>query len=293
MRIAILADIHGNLPALEATVRDLQYQQPDVVYLAGDQINRCPWNNDVMALIHDQRWPAIYGNHELIVGRLGTPQNRPPFTDRTIFPILWWTKENLHKRYLAELHELPAELHLTFDHAPAIYLTHGQPGNPFLGFFPESTDESYEGALKEIVEPVVITAHTHRPMIRKIQRRHQGSRLVVNGGSVGMPYNKDPRAQYLLLDLVDQKWQPSLRQVDYNRSLLRSAFESSGMLAEAGPSAELCLRTALTGEPWSSDFGYWYRMQPPEMKTDLSSAIEIYLQQHGPGRWAFPNIQQR
>ena len=51
MRVAFLADIHGNLPALEAVLRDLAHQAPDAVYLVGDQINRCPWNNEVLDLL--------------------------------------------------------------------------------------------------------------------------------------------------------------------------------------------------------------------------------------------------
>jgi hypothetical protein len=53
MRLAFLADIHGNLPALEAVLCDLRRQTPDQVYLAGDLVNRCPWNNEVMALLAD------------------------------------------------------------------------------------------------------------------------------------------------------------------------------------------------------------------------------------------------
>jgi NAD(P)-dependent dehydrogenase (short-subunit alcohol dehydrogenase family) len=73
MRIAVLADIHGNLPALEAVIADLHTQAPDAVYLAGDQICRVPWHNEVMAIVREQGWPGIFGNHEWVIGRIGTP----------------------------------------------------------------------------------------------------------------------------------------------------------------------------------------------------------------------------
>jgi predicted phosphodiesterase len=283
MRLAILADIHGNLPALEAVVADLRQQQPDRVYLAGDQINRCPWNNEVLDLIAAAGWPAIYGNHEWIVGRINTPHNRPPFTEREQFLSLWWTQETLRAEHLAAIRQLPAELRLDLDSAPPIRMLHGVPGNSFLGLFPEEDESAYSTALAGVEEPVVLTAHTHRPMARRAGRWQ-----VFNSGSVGAPYNGDPRAQYLLLDAIEGEWQPTFRQVDYDRELLPPAFVASGLLAVAGPTAELSLRTSMTGEPWSSDFAYWLRWQPEHLQRDLVRALPIYLQQHGPGRWAFP-----
>lgn len=282
MRIAILADIHGNLPALEAVVADLQHQAPDAVYLAGDQINRCPWNNDVMDLLATQGWPAIEGNHELVIGKINTPANGPPFTNRARFIDLWWTQEHLHPHHLTTIRQLPAERTLNFDAAPAIRLVHGVPGNPFLGLMAETNPALVNRALANVAEPVVICAHTHRPLARTTERWQ-----IFNGGSVGAPYNGDPRAHYLLLDAVDGQWQPTFCRIDYDRSVIPVAFRTSGMLDALGTLGELHLRTILDGEPWSSDFGYWMKSQAIELQDDLERAVADYLHQHGPGRWAF------
>jgi hypothetical protein len=58
------------------------------------------------------------------------------------------------------------------------------------------------------------------------------------------------------------------------------------MLAEAGPVAQLYLRTVLNGEPWASDFGYWLSRQPGRQE-DMAAAVEEYLGAYGPGHWAF------
>ena len=108
MRIAFLADIHSNLPALEAVVQDLASQAPDAIYLVGDQVNRCPWPNEVMDLLGGQGWPAIYGNHDLVVGNLDTAETRTAFADRSRFPCLWWTAEVLQPEHLQTLRALPA-----------------------------------------------------------------------------------------------------------------------------------------------------------------------------------------
>lgn len=282
MRLAFVADIHGNLLALEAVLADLQQQRPDAVYLVGDQVNRCPWNNEVMALVTDLAWPAVAGNHDLIVGMINTPRNHPPFTNRVRFPTLWWTQSQLTETHLTILRQWPEELTIALDGLPAIRVLHGIPGNAFVGILPEDRDEKIRQLLTGVTEPIVVCGHVHRPLARAVDQWQ-----VFNGGSVGIPYNSDPRAQYLLLDAVDHQWLPTFRQIAYDHSPIPLAFRTSGMQAAVGVMAELHLRTVLTGEPWTSDFGHWLKFQTTELNNDMPSAIERYLQQHGPGRWSF------
>lgn len=281
-RLAFLADIHGNLPALEAVVEDLRRQKVSQVYLVGDQISRVPWHNEVMDLLGSFGWPGIYGNHEWVIGRLGTPANRPPFTDRERFSTLWWTMETLRTEHLQAVRRLPGELCLEFGDAPSIRLIHGVPGNPFAGIFPFSLGGNVAEALRNVEEEYVVAGHTHRPMDRRIERWR-----VLNGGSVGLPYNGDPRAQYLVLEWDGRQWSPEFRQVDFDHSMLREQFERSGMLEAAGVTGELHVLTATTGEPWSSDFAWWLHQQPAAAHATMESAVAAYLRQHGPGRWAF------
>src|SRR5215204_6489608 len=109
MRIAVLADIHSNLLALEAVRADLHLMAPDKVFLAGDQVNRCPWPNEVMDLIHDEGWPTISGNHEVLLAHLGTSEQRSVFNERRRFADLWWTWEQLRPEHLVTIRQLPEE----------------------------------------------------------------------------------------------------------------------------------------------------------------------------------------
>lgn len=286
MRLAFLADIHGNLPALEAVLRDLRATAPDQVYLMGDLVNRCPWNNEVMDILADQGWPAIVGNHDLVVGRINTPQNMPPFTDQQRYRSLWWTATTLHPRHLQTLRRLPAARRIDVHPFPPLRLIHGSPQNMFLGLYQEMIEATIAALLDGVAEPVVVCAHTHRTMARRT-----GGWTIFNGGSVGLPYNGVPQAQYLLLDAVIERnihcWAPTFRQVAYDLSLLRPAYEASGMLAATGAIGELHLLTAETGQPYSSDFGIWLRSQPDDLRSDLDRAVPLYLSKHGPGAWAF------
>lgn len=286
MRLAFLADIHGNLPALEAVLRDLRRHAPDQVYLAGDLVNRCPWNNEVMDVLAGAGWPGVVGNHDLVVGRIHTPHNMPPFTDRQRFRSLWWTAATLHPHHLQTLRRLPAARRIDLRPFPPIRLFHGSPGNMFLGLYPEMASATIAALLEGVAEPVVVCAHTHRPLTRRT-----GGWTIFNGGSIGLPYNGVPCAQYLLLDAVVEqgihRWAPTFCQVEYDHSGLRAAFVASGMMTATGAIGDLHLLTAESGQPYSSDFGVWLHSQPADVRGDLDRAVPLYLAAHGPGRWAF------
>ena len=292
MRLAFLGDIHGNLPALEAALADLDSHAPDAVYLTGDLVNRCPWNNEVMALLDERGWPSIFGNHEQVLLRIAQivdeqgAESAEAVAGQRKFPGIYWTYQRLQPAYLDVLRAFPAQRRIEIDGGPAIRLFHGIPGNAFVGLTPEMADEELATALAEIDEPTVVCAHIHRPLARQIDGWQ-----IFNASSVGMPYSGDPRAQYLLLDLVDgvsgPRWQPTFRHVEYDRCGVEAAFRLSGMLSAVGPMADLYLRTVLTGEPWASDFGHWLKSQPLPVREDWEDAVRLYLAQHGPGRWAF------
>ena len=114
-----------------------------------------------------------------------------------------------------------------------------------------------------------------------------GEQQLFNPGSVGMPYNGDPRAQYLLLDWDGYRWQPTFRRVEYDRLVVREAFDRLGLFEAYGPLGPLYWQTIATGDPWVSDFHVWARSQAPVVRENLDHAVELYLRVHGPGRWAF------
>lgn len=282
MRIAILADIHGNLPALEAVVDDLRGQRPDAVYLAGDQVNRCPWSDEVMDLLAVEGWPMIAGNHELVLAELGQLSCPAYFMDRRRFPDLWWTRHHLSAANLTTIRGLPLTQHVPLEQAAPILLVHGSPYKVTVGFAPDLTDVQIRRLLVGATDPVVIGAHTHQPMDRWVD----GQR-VMNPGSVGMPYNGDARAQYLLLDAGAAGLRATFRQVAYPIELVRAEFERLDLIHTLGPVAALHLQTVETGLPWISDFVYWMRDQPASAIDNMDLAVATYMGRHGPGRWAF------
>jgi diadenosine tetraphosphatase ApaH/serine/threonine PP2A family protein phosphatase len=173
-------------------------------------------------------------------------------------------------------------MRLPLGQAVPILLVHGSPYKVTVGFTPELTDAQLRRLLAGVRDAVVIGAHTHQPMDRWVD----GQR-VMNPGSVGMPYNGDPRAQYLLLDAVGDALQATFRQVEYPIDLVRAEFERLDLTHTLGLVAALHLQTVETGLPWISDFVYWMRDQPANAVDNMDLAVATYMGRHGPGRWAF------
>lgn len=259
------------------------HQHVDEVYLLGDQISRVPWHNEVMDIAAVHNWQAIYGNHELIIGRLYTPAGPPAATNRDRLSALYWTQETLHPAHLNTIRALPENLIIRQQGMPPIHLTHGIPGNAFAGIFPNSADEWLESTLHGVAEPLVIVGHTHRPLDRTYVPWR-----IINGGAVGLPFNGDTRAQYVILEERNGAWHPIFRQVCYDLARVERAFTTSGMLDATGAYGALHLLTVMTALPWSSDFAWWHGQQPRDTFASIEAAIATWRLHYGPGRWAFP-----
>lgn len=291
-RLALLSDIHANLPALEAVVQDIDRHAPDGVYVLGDMINGCAWPAETLDLLIVRGWPMLIGNHDDAVLQLGAPRMEPRYGDRRYYATLWWTRARLKAAHLALLAGLPEELSLPFDapavpppavRAPALRLMHGLPGNFFVGFRPDSPGDWAIGHLSAIPEPTVADGHTHFPMVRQFGRWQ-----VINCGSAGAPFDGDPRVSYVLLDAARGAWQVTIRRVDYERERVERVYHASGLASEGGALSEMFHRTVMTGQPWVSDFNWWVRQQPTAVQENPVSALAAYEARHGPGRWAFP-----
>lgn len=282
-RLALLSDIHANLPALEAVAADIDGAAPDAVYVLGDMVNGCAWPAETLDYLAARGWPMLTGNHDDAVAQLATPRMEGRYADRVYYANLWWTRARLRPAHLALIESLPRELRLAFDDAPSVRLLHGLPDNFFAGFRPDSPDSWITEQLRLIPEPTVADGHTHFPMERRVGRWQ-----VINTGSAGAPFDGDPRPSYALLDGRAAGWRVTIRRVEYDRRRVEVAFHASGLAADGGILSVMFHRSVMTALPWVSDFNWWVRQQPPEIQADPVAALAAYDRGHGPGRWAFP-----
>jgi len=281
--IALLSDIHGNLPALEAVAEDIRFQSPDAVFVLGDMINGCPWSNRVLDRLLEYGWPMLLGNHDDAVLQLDTPRMEPRYADRRRYATLWWTREQLSPSHTMLLASLPTEMQPRFRGAAPLRLVHGIPGSFFVGLRPDSPESWAARQLEPVIENTLAGGHTHVPMIRQVRRW-----LVINTGSVAACYDGDARASYALLQGDGPGWHAEIRRVAYDLGVVDVGYHETGLLEEGGVMAEMFRRSVLSGLPWVSDFTWWIREQPVHVSLHMHGALRTYDATHGPGRWAFP-----
>ncbi len=271
-RIAIISDIHGNMPALEAVIRDLDGQGVDEVLVGGDLVGRGPEGSRVVKQVRELGWPAIGGNHEDYL---------LSFRHREV-PDEW-----LHTREWAAARWMAAELddddddwlqRLPFSIArPGLRLVHGTPETNREGIGPWTGDDEVKGHLAAVDEAVLVCAHTHRPQIHETE-----AGLVVNVGAVGLPFNRDPRAQYAIFTAGgDHGWRVEPRAVAYDRSRIYGIYESTGFLAAGGVTSRLLRMELEHASPILVPFLEWASLAevPP-----TSAALEDFLEIFTPGQ---------
>jgi hypothetical protein len=159
---------------------------------------------------------------------------------------------------------------------PHVRLVHGTPSSNNEGIGPWTSGHSMYQHLAAIAEPVLVCAHTHRPL-----ERHFDDGQVINVGSVGLPFNRDPRAQYVLLEGNEDRVEVEFRQVDYDRAELLSIYETSGFLAAGGVTAQLLRMELEAAAPYLVPFLSWAETQgtPP-----VPEAIDDFLTVYHPDR---------
>lgn len=217
MKLAIIADIHGNLVALEAVVADLERLRPDLVAHGGDLAFRGPRPAECIDRIRELGWPGVIGNMDRA---LETHAQQPN---------VGWATERLGPERNDWLQGLPME----WRHENQVALVHAVPGDLWQAIFPETDDGDLRAIYGPLGAGIAVYCHIHRPFVRSI-----GDLTVANTGSVGLPFDGDPRASYLLVE----DGRPETRRVAYD--VERAAAE---VLASDLPGAEAVADIYRTG----------------------------------------------
>jgi predicted phosphodiesterase len=230
MRLALVSDIHGNLPALRAVAAEIETAGADLVLNLGDIASGPLWPRETVAWLAERAWPTLAGNHErqALAATPGTED------DDAIAAAVLGTAER------AWLAALPAALSLADGELQAF---HGIPGDDRCGlletvtpgFVPgdgpgahpgvrAATDDEIGLRLGGLRAPALVCGHTHTPRVRRLA----DGTLIVNPGSVGRPaYAHDrphrhvvetgcPHARWALLERGANGWNAELRTTAYD-----------------------------------------------------------------------------
>ena len=247
MRIAILSDIHGNLPALRAVDEDLQRQGIERVVIAGDMATAGPQPEETMRFLVGRGWPMLLGNHEGYVRQYHDPEGPAAWRESKQWAALRWAGRQLSPESVALMRRLPSRILIKAPGPHALQICHGSHRSPSESLIPERPRELLDihrraGALADdevpppletrldgLLEANLVCAHTHIPWVWR-----RNGRMVVNAGSVGAPINDDVRAQYVLLTLGEDGWRADIRAVRYPLDETLRAYRRGGMLEEGG-----------------------------------------------------------
>lgn len=239
MKIAVLSDIHGNMPALHAVAKDIEGWQPDLVVVNGDIVNRGPCSRAALRFVLDKQesdgWHLLRGNHEDFLLRCGQPDAELTGPAFEINRFVHFAYQQLNGE-LEALLDMPERFSWFAPDSSEFRVIHASMRSNRDGIYPEMAGDD----LRQRILPapaLFVTGHTHQPLIRQIDNS-----LVVNAGSAGAPFDLNWRPSYGRFTWSSQEgWQAKIIRVEYDRALIEQDYARSGFLKNGGALAQIML----------------------------------------------------
>jgi predicted phosphodiesterase len=220
MRLAVISDVHGNLPALEAVLTDIKARAVDFTVNLGDCVTSPLWPKETLEALQSLALPTVRGNHDRWIEE---------YPDDKLSSAGRFARNALTAEQMQVLHNLPSRINL----GDGILACHGTPDDDCTCLLEESLDDGrFVPARREVVKArlagattarVVLCGHSHRQAV--VQGPDE--RLILNPGSVGCPVFADtlfaanleyrsPHARYAILTKRDKRWQAELLALEYD-----------------------------------------------------------------------------
>ncbi|QGU32703.1 metallophosphoesterase family protein [Thermochromatium tepidum] len=255
MKVAVFSDVQGNRPAMEEAVARILDWGPELVVMAGDLINRGPSSLACLerfdALRRAHGWLPVNGNHETWVQRCGREPPRDAL-EAELRRFADWTYRQIEPR-LDALRDWPD--HLCFNAGTDdswVHVTHGTLAGNRHGIGTRATDEELRSVVPTDLA-LFVTAHTHRPLERMLD-----GMPILNVGSVGSPFDGDPRGSFALLTFEHNAWRWEIVRFVYDRRQAERDFDDLGFIEHGGPLARILFEEWKRARPlmalWRSDF---------------------------------------
>ena len=218
--VAVLCDIHGNAPALQAVLAELRADPPGAVVIGGD-VAAGPMPNEVLAALRALPWPVHFlrGNADRVVVMARDGVAPDYIRAHPLWESDRWTAAHLPDEDIAFLAALPSLVRLEVGALGEVLFCHGTPRSDEERITVFTPPERLEAVLAPAGVPLVVCGHTHRQFDLSA-----GGFRMVNAGSVGRPYDHEPGAYWLRLGPADL----SLRRTGYDVEAATAAFAALG-----------------------------------------------------------------
>jgi predicted phosphodiesterase len=275
MKIAVLSDVHGNVPALDAVLADIDAWRPDEIIVNGDLVNRGPCSLAALRMLRE-RAPAgrvLAGNHERFVLASADAPADPSDPTYELDLMAAWSARQLGAA-LAGLRAVPAHIDLTgMEGGSSLHITHGSRLGDRDGIHPETDGDELARKLGD-PRALFVSSHTHRAFIRPFN-----GRLLANTGSVGQPMDRDRRASYARLTFRAGAWSAEIVRVAYHHERAERDFHDSGFLDECGPITQLILRELREARAHVAPWRRRFLTAVKQREIGVGAAVEQYLAQ--------------
>jgi predicted phosphodiesterase len=236
MRLAIVADIHGNADAFAEVLTDIDGSDVDIIVSLGDNIGYGPESEQVIRMLTERGIESVRGNHEAVIH---IPLYKKWFNPH-VRDSLQMTIESLSPKSLKAIGRMPP--FLVRENGRFV---HGFPPKSAFTYLFQADDDRIRRAFSRIPEKICFVGHTHdlllveydgtrridyRPLERGLSQLDSGKRYLVNAGSVGQPRDGDSRAKYVIWDTDSETL--DLRYINYDvetvvQKIIRAGYPES------------------------------------------------------------------
>jgi putative phosphoesterase len=228
-RVAVITDIHANLPALEAALTRIEELGIERIYCGGDLVGYGPRPNEVCALLEQRGIPTIYGNYDYAIAR-DLDDCGCAYIDAHDREIgqrsVEWTLAHTGQPAKDFMRELPFDLRFDVG-TTLVHVVHGSPRKVNEYLFEDKPASLYERLAAAEDADVLAFGHTHKPWVHEY-----GDVLFVNCGSVGKPKDGDARGAFAILTAAEGGVDVTIERVGYDAAAVAAEVRDAGLPAE-------------------------------------------------------------
>ena len=248
MKLAAFGDIHSNHIALEACINAVEKAGVDGILFLGDYVSDCACPQKTLSLMREisERYPCwfIRGNREEYM--MDHADGKNEWFDNSQSGSLLYTYENLTAEDIGWFRSLPIAMQVEIEGAKPFEICHGAPWQTRVMLLPGT--EYVEQVVAQMETRLVLCAHTHEAFI--VER---DGKIIVNGGTLGLPTNGDSAAAFAMIEYAYGRWQPTLMRVEYDVEAVVREFRESGFMERGHVWARAMAKTLLTGREYSME----------------------------------------
>jgi putative phosphoesterase len=229
VRIAVLSDIHGNLPALTAVRKAIDAARPDYVAICGDLVFNGPDPAGTLALVKELERAGAFitcGNTDLAVADGDYAAAFPWFPDgppESYRVAAEWARDQIGDDGVDYLRRLPSERRLRVGDDLVLFC-HASPGSLTDGLGADLDAVVTMERVSGTDARVIACGHTHIPEVREV-----GWRTIVNDGSAGYVFDGDPTASWALIEIEDAAVKAEIHRTSYDVMEAANAMSARGL----------------------------------------------------------------